>query len=300
VDDRLVRCQVRREERLQKKRARMLMKEEKRKRKREGKEEKKRLRQAKRPKSDEDSSSSSSTSSTSSSSEDDKKIKKEEKREWKRHRKEHKAFKKCYKKHEKREKKGRREKCERRGREEKYVELSEEVVQGATSIFLDGNNMLYLTSALRKLTLSRNVRGAEALLEAAARKMAWFLLQRSSVQEVVLIFDETSTSKSEVLTSAEGRTCKFVVCSARPDFPTSDHALVAWAQTRGKEAVASCLFATSDRALADQLAECGAKLVFPKRLLRWMCGRISSQGDDSGLDSWLDELTQEMKQVSLQ
>jgi len=51
------------------------------------------------------------------------------------------------------------------------------------------------------------------------------------------------------------------VCSARPDFNTSDDALVVWSEGKSALDFNSTLFVTSDRGLKIRLREKGAKLI---------------------------------------
>jgi len=176
----------------------------------------------------------------------------------------------------------------------------------ATHLFLDGNNMMFLTANLRGLTLGRggNRHQAEALLAAAAKSFVLSQPEGTKMQQAVLIFDSTKTDQiAKIGRSTEE--ISFRICSARPQFPTSDDALIAWAKEGKDQGISSgMVFVTSDRALRDQLKEAGGRLMKPKQFLR-LARRLSlalagtplpsSDTQDTvegdGLDAWLSSLS---------
>jgi len=160
----------------------------------------------------------------------------------------------------------------------------------ATHLFLDGNNMMFVTTKLRSLTLGRNRRQAEALLASVAK--FFILSQPGKIKEATLIFDNTSTDEKMVI----GKDTLFHICSARPKQPTSDDVLIAWAKQAKEEGRSSgMIFVTSDRALREQLKEAGGRLMKPKhwiRLSRSLALSVPSADNlsDSELDDWLSTL----------
>jgi predicted RNA-binding protein with PIN domain len=118
-----------------------------------------------------------------------------------------------------------------------------------TQLYLDGNNMLFVDDILRKLCLNKNVAGAAKKLSEAVE-----IYSKQEKLNTILIFDilKECFEKDE-----DG--VKFQVCSARPDFETSDDALVEWAGGLSASAMESILFVTSDRALQTRLIRKGAK-----------------------------------------
>jgi len=139
----------------------------------------------------------------------------------------------------------------------------------ASRLFLDGNNMMFITPVLRSLTLNRGQRGrAEGLLASVAESFVNNQSQAASggkLDDAVLIFDNTHTNTTKTLTG--GTT--FRICSARPHTPTSDEVLIAWANEAKKTGESSkMVFVTSDRGLRDQLREAGGILMKPKQFLR--------------------------------
>jgi hypothetical protein len=130
-----------------------------------------------------------------------------------------------------------------------------------TSVFLDGNNMLYVTGAIRRAALvRREVHLAENMLTELAVKFTEAV--GSALSKCVLIYDNpNSQRKSQGTGLVEVR-------SARPTFSTSDDQLVAWAKTLKQDGVVSkpenALFVTSDRGLSQRLHAEGVTIMKPK------------------------------------
>jgi len=70
----------------------------------------------------------------------------------------------------------------------------------------------------------------------------------------VLVYDDTKHTYTEEKKFANQDNLLFYVKSARPQFSTSDDALVDWAATVDKE---KSLFVTSDRGLRERLSNLG-------------------------------------------
>jgi len=125
------------------------------------------------------------------------------------------------------------------------------------SVFLDGNNMLYVASAIRKLALVEKD-SAEAALVFLAKKFHQVLKVK-----VTVMFDDSRT------TLEEG---SFFVLRARPNFPTSDDALVEISKTL--EDKKKALFISSDRELLHRLESNGVLLCKPKEWMKFAASRI--------------------------
>lgn len=116
------------------------------------------------------------------------------------------------------------------------------------NIYLDGNNMLMIDSTLRGLCIKKNFKVAcEKTAELS------FTYAKLSKQNIILIFD---TEKNCYEKDSDG--VKFKVCSARPNFETSDDALVDWVGGFSASDLADSLFVTSDRELLTRLIKKGA------------------------------------------
>mmetsp|Transcript_3338 Transcript_3338/g.4588 ORF Transcript_3338/g.4588 Transcript_3338/m.4588 type:complete len:311 (+) Transcript_3338:49-981(+) len=218
----------------------------------------------------------SSSSSSSSSSEDERKKEKRAKREQK---KEEKKKEKVFKKIEKKDWKQYRKNGKNANAHVKtesvddlpaIVNLNENgwPAEGK-NLYLDGNNMLFVLGPIRKLALQGKRAHAEFVLQCLAEEFT----KKMGLTKCTLIYDNT---KKNVATAS------FVVCSARPDFATSDDALVAWAsEPEGKG-----LYVTSDRGLIERLAAVGSSICKPKQWFSFVA-RILSDGGAEDLESWV-------------
>jgi len=153
----------------------------------------------------------------------------------------------------------------------------------ANRLFLDGNNMLYITSSIRRFALSKtDYWRAELLLENLTE--AFLPAMQGKIKDSVLIFDNTHTNKVKTL-HAGNEDLTLTVKSARPQYTTSDDALVDWAKSNGEEASVS-VFVTSDRELTHRLEEAGGVVVKPKAFLQF--ANTLMNGDAKELDAWLE------------
>ena len=141
-------------------------------------------------------------------------------------------------------------------RVEKFKKLSlvenyliKEVKPGLTTIYLDGNNMLFIDNTLRSLCLKKKIKSA---CEKLANLSASYSLKILKIN-THLIFDREN---KEYDTESDG--VKFSVRSATPNYETSDDALVDWAGGLSASDLANSLFMTSDRGLQTRLLDKGA------------------------------------------
>jgi rRNA-processing protein FCF1 len=123
----------------------------------------------------------------------------------------------------------------------------------------------------------RNMKGAEKILEAIARKCSEVL----QLKNCVLMFDDTKRVVQEE---------QFTVGSARPTFGTTDDAFVEIAAKLSEPTI----FVTSDRELIRRLQEAGKANVTickPKswfQFLAHLLGGLDSN-EMSAIDSWYAE-----------
>jgi len=153
-------------------------------------------------------------------------------------------------------------------------------------LFVDGNNLMFLTAALRHATLRGPKGQAELVLQRAVE--AFITSMEGRIEKTVLIFDNTSTNLEKTLPTSSTEV-SLTVFSARPKFKTSDDALIAGAQADSIAAAAS-VYVTSDRALARSLSQLGGTLIKPKQFLGLACNLANGQGSD--LDAWLASFLQ--------
>jgi len=176
-----------------------------------------------------------------------------------------------------------------------FIELNDTIPSDKfTHLFVDGNNMFYLTNKLREFTLHGNTKTTEKILTSVARFFSELVRLNTEV-----IFDAASSISAEenagIIPLDNGST--FLVSSARPTFPTSDAKLVAWARAN-PDLVPRTLVVTSDRALAGELHGLGVSVVRPGTWLSFVAKTVSgSTGPDvdwkAWLDAWIDKVTSE-------
>jgi len=141
-----------------------------------------------------------------------------------------------------------------------------------TRIFVDGNNLMFLTSGLRKLTLQKKFREIENVLASITEHFS----EHTKIT-AILMFDGTPSNSQKTLQNGSTMT----VTSARPQFPTTDKALIHWAKNNPSE-VASSVVVTSDRALSGELKVAGMASVKPAEWLKFV-----ASGDDYKM--WIEE-----------
>jgi len=141
-----------------------------------------------------------------------------------------------------------------------------------TRIFVDGNNLMFLTNGLRKLTLQKKFRKIENVLASITEHFS----EKTKIT-AILIFDGTPTNSQKTLLNGSSMT----VTSARPEFPTTDQALIHWAKNNPSE-VASSVVVTSDRALSGELKVAGLASVKPAEWLKFV-----ASGEDYKM--WIEE-----------
>jgi len=139
-------------------------------------------------------------------------------------------------------------------------------------IFVDGNNLMFLTNGLRKLTLQKKFREIENVLASITEHFS-----ENTKITAILIFDGTPTNSQKTLPNGSSLT----VTSARPEFPTTDQALIHWAKNNPSE-VASSVVVTSDRALSGELKVAGLASVKPAEWLKFV-----ASGEDYKM--WIEE-----------
>jgi len=159
--------------------------------------------------------------------------------------------------------------------------------EGIDQLNIDGNNMFYLTSSMRSLSLSRNKKKAEVVLESAADLFTSAM--GGVIKHTTLIFDNTRTHKEKTYPSFSPSVSMRVI-SAHPGFTTSDDALVAWAQADPQLARRS-IYVTSDRGLCVRLLQAGGLVVKPSTFLKFANQIVNSQRAEAiAYEAWLDQI----------
>jgi len=149
-----------------------------------------------------------------------------------------------------------------------------------THLFIDGNNLLYMTKSLRNNTLKRKMGRSQDMIIAATE---FFANQMNGLVEVFVIFDNISSTQEKTLANG----AKLFVLSARPNFATTDDMVVHWAQ-QNKELSPQSLHISSDRALCGRLSMEGALVMKPKHFFSLVL-KLTNQ-EEENLDSWFSKL----------
>lgn len=117
--------------------------------------------------------------------------------------------------------------------------------KGITHLIMDGNNLLFVTSFLRRLVASKQLAKAEAVLALLTSAAA----HRLGLSHARLIFDICTNSFSKPIA---GKETAFLVQGASPDYATADDMIVKWASDHRAE-ISSSVFVTSDNGLTKRL-----------------------------------------------
>lgn len=149
------------------------------------------------------------------------------------------------------------------------------------SLFVDGNNMLYLTNRLRAFTLQRKVNISQKILASVTRLFS--TLYHFNTE---LVFDSLNSASGF---SAEPEHLEngssLCISSAHPEYPTSDAKFLAWARAN-PELAPFALVVTSDRALAGELHTLGVSVVKPGVWLAYLAKAAS--GADANPEKSMD------------
>jgi predicted RNA-binding protein with PIN domain len=120
--------------------------------------------------------------------------------------------------------------------------------EGLKTLYLDGNNLLFIDQDIREMFLAKNTQGAcDKLLEYALG------FAKSANVNIVLIFDVNQNNFSK-----ESEGVKVDVVSAKPNFKNSDDAIVSYASGLNEADLQVSIFVTADRELTYRLIEKGA------------------------------------------
>jgi rRNA-processing protein FCF1 len=145
-------------------------------------------------------------------------------------------------------------------------------------LFLDVNNMMFVNCVLRRIGIRRKDRKkADTTLSKAFQQFHTIM----DFSTTTLVFDETVLPVEN-----EGT---FRILCARPTFSSAADALLAIASERSD--LGSCLFVTSDGELAEKLKEKGAKVMRPRKLLKFACSVLF--GEEAKVSDWFRSLLDE-------
>jgi len=165
-----------------------------------------------------------------------------------------------------------------------FISLTNDALPGKfTHLFVDGNNMLYLTNKLRQFTLHRKINVSQQILASVTRHFS--TLYKFNTELVFDSMNSTAGLSAESEHLENGST--FRVTSAHPEFPTSDAKFVAWARAN-PEIAPLTLVVTSDRALAGELFTLGVSVTKPGVWLACLAAASASDGNSLDWKEWVD------------
>jgi len=149
-------------------------------------------------------------------------------------------------------------------------------------LFIDGNNLLYLTSVLRKNSLRRKHSKSEDIIVAAVQS---FASVTAGLGEVNVMFDRRNAIDEKVLDNGS----KFFITSARPTFNTTDDAFIELTKRQATEQRSKSLHVTSDRGLTRELCKLGASVMKPKMFFSLVIKKLND-GNDIDMNKWFEDI----------
>jgi len=159
-----------------------------------------------------------------------------------------------------------------------------------THLYIDGNNLLYIAKNIRNMTIKRKGSKAQEILIGSFELFSSLV---KGLETVFIIFDYTKS----VYEKTVGENTKFTIRSARPQFHTSDDALVSEAGTIPiKE---GSLFVTSDRGLCTRLNALGTTVVKPKMFFNIVLSIIYGKDHKINLDDWFEDIEKKLDLVQI-
>jgi len=159
-----------------------------------------------------------------------------------------------------------------------------------THLYIDGNNLLYIAKNIRNMTIRRKGKKAQEILIGS---FEFFSSLVKGLESVFIIFDYTSS----VYEKTVGVNTKFTITSARPQFTTSDDALVSVAEKIPMKD--RSLFVTSDRGLCSRLVALGSKVVKPKIFFNIVLSIIYGKDNNINLDDWFLDIEKKLELVQI-
>jgi len=157
-----------------------------------------------------------------------------------------------------------------------------------THLYIDGNNLLYIAKNIRNMTIRRKGNKAQEILVGSFEFFSSFV---KGLESVFIIFDYTSS----VYEKTVGVNTRFTITSARPQFTTSDDALVSVAEKIQMKD--RSLFVTSDRGLCSRLLALGSKVVKPKTFFNIVISIIYGKDININLDDYFMDMEKKLDLV---
>jgi len=155
-------------------------------------------------------------------------------------------------------------------------------------LYIDGNNMLFLTNVLRHNTLRRKKKRSETIISNAVEEFSKLF----HFDLVVVIYDNTNQVYEKILENGT----KFSVISAIPNYPSSDDALVIFNENQSSEVRNKSLVVTSDRGLSQRLSNIGTHVTKCKMFFNAAQKEIP-QRNNVDLNEWFANIDQSLERM---
>ena len=134
--------------------------------------------------------------------------------------------------------------------EELKTWVLQEIMPNTKIVYLDGVNIFFTNTNIRNLCLQQKAKEAESIISQLAIEFGKLF----GIEQLVLVYDKTNNPSNTEIGSQ-----KFSVCSASPNFKTSEEALVEW--IGGLNQLDNVLVVTSDLGLQVKLKDKGVKMI---------------------------------------
>jgi hypothetical protein len=152
-------------------------------------------------------------------------------------------------------------------------------------LYVDGNNMMFMTQLLRQLTLN----GTRHMTEIALCEIARLLQVKLGIPFVQVVFDK-STHQLEQSYAVSRCHESFMISSSRPTFATADDELVQIASQVKQSDGTFSLFVTSDRELRQRLMQENGKIIGPKKFLQFVFESLNTEGVHENVDGLIQQI----------
>jgi hypothetical protein len=157
-------------------------------------------------------------------------------------------------------------------------------------LYIDGNNLLYIAKNIGNMTIKRKGSKAQEILIGSFELFSSLV---KGLESVFIIFDYTQSIYDKTI----GENTKFTIRSARPQFNTSDDALVSEAEKIERKE--RSLFVTSDRGLCSRLVSLGTTVVRPKIFFNIVLSIIYGKNNNINLDDWFENIEKKLDLVQI-
>jgi len=171
--------------------------------------------------------------------------------------------------------------------EARYVTFDCWPVDDIKILYVDGNNILFLTQILRQNTLGRKKIKSEKIIVGAVEEFCSI----NHFDTVIVIFDSTHEVYEKILENGT----KFVVTSAKPQYQSSDDALVIFNEKQNEDIRNKSLVVSSDVALCGRLCLLGTLVMKCKPFFDLILKTMNRTTD---LNEWFTNINESLQMLN--